>query len=59
MTFPTNVGYPFENENDKYLLLEMHYDNPLELDNIVDDSGMRLYFTKELRVNDLGLMILG
>jgi hypothetical protein len=59
-TFPSIAGYPFVNINTKkYLLVEMHYDNPQVLGNIVDDSGVRLYFTKQLRQHDLCLMTIG
>ena len=55
-----DVGYPFENiQKDKYLFLEMHYDNPLMLDNITDDSGVRLYLTKQLREHELGILTVG
>ncbi len=37
----------------------MHYDNPQLKTDIVDNSGIKLYFTNELRQNDLGLLILG
>ena len=41
------------------LLVEIHYDNPDLKDDIVDDSGIKLYFTEELREHDIGLLILG
>jgi hypothetical protein len=38
----------------------MHYDNPEFKSDIVDDSGLTMYFTQnELRPNDLGLLVLG
>ncbi len=37
----------------------MHYDNPQGLSNLVDNSGLKLYFTNQLRQYDLGLLILG
>ena len=43
----------------KYILIEIHYDNPKLLNSIVDDSGVKLYFTKQLREQNLGLLILG
>ena len=58
--FPSKLGYPMEKSlQEKYLLLEMHYDNPALLDNIEDDSGVRIYFTRQLREFDLGLMTIG
>ena len=58
--FPSKLGYPMEKSSqEKYLLLEMHYDNPEMFDNIVDNSGVRIYFTRQLREFDLGLMTIG
>ena len=60
MKFPSEAGFPFEKTNkEKYLVLEIHYDNPLGLDNIVDSSGYRLYFTKMLRRYDAGAVFIG
>lgn len=37
----------------------MHYDNPELKTGIIDDSGVKLYLTEQLREHDLGLMLLG
>ena len=37
----------------------MHYDNPSLKPDIIDDSGLRLYFTHQLRAYDLGVLTLG
>eukprot|EP01083_Nonionella_stella_P293873 999310_1 len=50
---PEHVGFPLSGKI--YTLLEIHYDNPNELDTIVDNSGVRLYWTEELRENDAGI----
>eukprot|EP01084_Bolivina_argentea_P251686 422211_1 len=44
---PEHVGFPLSGKI--YTLLQIHYDNPNELDTIVDNSGVRLYWTEELR----------
>ena len=57
-SFTKEAGLPFYPDTSKrYFLFEMHYDNPQLMSDIVDDSGVKLYFTqKELRPNDLGLV---
>ena len=37
----------------------MHYNNPDLNSDIVDDSGIKLYFTENLRKHDIGLLKLG
>ena len=39
--------------------MEIHYDNPDLKNDIIDNSGIKLYFTEDLRENDLGFLILG
>eukprot|EP00484_Ammonia_sp_Unknown_P001510 CAMPEP_0197021526 /NCGR_PEP_ID=MMETSP1384-20130603/2418_1 /TAXON_ID=29189 /ORGANISM="Ammonia sp." /LENGTH=642 /DNA_ID=CAMNT_0042449369 /DNA_START=26 /DNA_END=1950 /DNA_ORIENTATION=- len=55
--FPEDVGFPIQGF--QYALLEIHYDNPDELTDIVDSSGMRLYWTQELREYDAGRFAAG
>jgi hypothetical protein len=40
-------------------MIEMHYENHMMKEGHLDDSGIRLYFTKQLREHDLGLLMLG
>ena len=41
------------------MLIEILYDNPDLRNDIVDNSGIRFYYTEELRKYDLGLLTLG
>eukprot|EP00490_Sorites_sp_Unknown_P005830 CAMPEP_0114655214 /NCGR_PEP_ID=MMETSP0191-20121206/10965_1 /TAXON_ID=126664 /ORGANISM="Sorites sp." /LENGTH=271 /DNA_ID=CAMNT_0001870895 /DNA_START=827 /DNA_END=1643 /DNA_ORIENTATION=+ len=43
--YPENVGYEYF----EYAMLEMHYDNPNEVAGVIDNSGLRMYYTDELR----------
>ena len=43
----------------QYILMEMHYDNPLYLSNITDNSGIRVYYTNKLRNQTAGLLDIG
>lgn len=48
---PSNVGLPFGNGNGdtKYLILEIHYDNPNGDSGMVDNSSFRMYYTDTKR----------
>jgi hypothetical protein len=50
--------YPPIGAEKRYFLLQWHYNNPQSLPNIVDDSGIKLYFTYKLRQYDAGVMML-
>eukprot|EP01084_Bolivina_argentea_P000562 1057_1 len=55
--FPQHVGYPFNGKI--YAMIEIHYDNPNEYTNIVDSSGLRVYWTQELRQYTSSFWIVG
>ncbi|XP_064083982.1 MOXD1 homolog 1-like [Macrobrachium nipponense] len=40
-------------------MMELHYENPNLRKGIVDNSGLRIYYTEKLREHDAGMMILG
>ncbi|ORY33879.1 PHM/PNGase F [Rhizoclosmatium globosum] len=58
---PKEVGFPFGTGTNalRYFSLQIHYNNPNALSNIIDSSGMRLFYTTQLRPNDMGVLILG
>jgi len=43
----------------KFVVLEIHYNNPADVSNVVDNSGVRFHYTTDLRPNDAGVMVLG
>ncbi|XP_063420467.1 uncharacterized protein LOC134705676 [Mytilus trossulus] len=58
--FPPNVGLPIgENENEYAYIIEIHYNNPGAVTDIVDSSGMRFTYTSHLRQYDAGLLTVG
>ncbi|CAF3636010.1 unnamed protein product [Rotaria sp. Silwood1] len=60
VAFPEEAGFPVGgNFPIKYYLVQMHYDNPNQLSNRTDSSGIRFYIGKELRQYDLGYLTLG
>jgi dopamine beta-monooxygenase len=42
-----------------FLMVEIHYNNPLLFSGYNDSSGLRITFTKDLRPFDAGIMELG
>ncbi|OCT65271.1 dopamine beta-hydroxylase [Xenopus laevis] len=58
--YPEETGLAFGGpDSSRYLRLEVHYHNPLELTGLRDSSGIRLYYTSTLRKYDAGIMEVG
>ncbi|XP_018419215.1 PREDICTED: dopamine beta-hydroxylase [Nanorana parkeri] len=58
--YPQDAGLAFGGtRSSRFLRLEVHYHNPLELKGLSDSSGIRLYYTPSLRKFDAGIMELG
>ncbi|XP_026739132.1 tyramine beta-hydroxylase [Trichoplusia ni] len=59
-TYPKEAGLPLGGpKSNKYVLLEVHYNNPQMRKDWVDSSGMTLHLTSELRQYDAAIMELG
>lgn len=43
----------------QYLVMETHYDNPNELTDVFDSSGVRVYYTDRLREHEAGSLQVG
>ena len=60
MELPGNVGIPLLGDGEtKSIVVEIHYNNPENVANQVDSSGVRLYFSKERREYDAAILQLG
>ena len=57
--YPDNTGGPLGRNGYKEFMLEIHYNNPRFVRNVVDSSGVRLYYTSVKRQHDMGLMQTG
>jgi dopamine beta-monooxygenase len=58
--YPNNVGGILGGKNySPYFVLEIHFDNPQMRNNIVDSSGMRIYYQEKLRKYDAGILEVG
>lgn len=60
-TLPDNVGIPLgENFGGAtYFMLETHYDNPAMHQDLIDNSGIRIYYTDQIREHDTGMLLVG
>ncbi|XP_050737020.1 DBH-like monooxygenase protein 1 [Eriocheir sinensis] len=59
-TWPDNVGLPVGGGNEPhYFMLVVHYDNPRLTEGVVDDSGLRVLYTKKLRKYEAGVLVVG
>ncbi|KAG7264933.1 hypothetical protein CRUP_027124 [Coryphaenoides rupestris] len=57
---PEDVGIPIGgNNNDTLYRLEIHYNNPTSKEGRRDSSGLRLYYTSELRRHSAGTLTTG
>ncbi|XP_066258643.1 MOXD1 homolog 2 [Euwallacea similis] len=58
-SFPPEAGYPLDSTN-KYYLMETHYTVPMD-GNVgsIDGSGLRLFYTPQLRRHDAGVLSIG
>ncbi|KAM6915130.1 DBH-like monooxygenase protein 2 homolog [Xenentodon cancila] len=57
---PENGGIPVGGEDsDTFYRLEIHYNNPQKKAGISDSSGLRLYYTEQLRQHDVGILKTG
>ncbi|ORY33868.1 PHM/PNGase F [Rhizoclosmatium globosum] len=57
--YPADAGFAIGATAIQYFSLQIHYNNPNGLTGVVDNSGMKLYYTSQLRKNDLGILQLG
>ena len=56
VVFPEHVGLPLGGQGQNRLFLQMHYYNPELKENVRDNSGVRVYFTTDLREQEAGIM---
>ena len=58
--FPEMVGLPFgDAEGLTGLRMVIHYDNPNGVENILDSSGVRYYYTTQPREHEVGNFVMG
>eukprot|EP00479_Gromia_sphaerica_P010311 TRINITY_DN46_c0_g1_i2.p1 TRINITY_DN46_c0_g1~~TRINITY_DN46_c0_g1_i2.p1 ORF type:complete len:457 (-),score=113.46 TRINITY_DN46_c0_g1_i2:98-1468(-) len=58
-TLPEHVGIPLGLDGAQNIVIQMHNNNPTFQSGIYDTSGIRLYYTTELREVDAGVITLG
>jgi len=50
---PADAGFVVDSTTAN-IILEIHYDNPSKLTNVVDDVGVEIFYTETLRTNEAG-----
>ena len=60
-TLPDHAGMPLGEKygGADYFMLETHYDNPDVHQNIIDSSGLQIFYTRNLRQYDTAMLLLG
>ncbi|XP_055619095.1 MOXD1 homolog 2-like [Toxorhynchites rutilus septentrionalis] len=67
-SFPTEAGYPLDSNQARFYLMETHYSSSVEFGEsqpspkskvMVDNSGMKIYYTSALRSHDAGVLSVG
>lgn len=56
--FPVNVGLPVDGGGSRFLILQTHYYNPSLDEGVVDDSGVKIYFTTEPKEQEAAVLTL-
>ncbi|XP_073252711.1 DBH-like monooxygenase protein 1 [Porites lutea] len=58
--YPEHVGFAIgKADSPKVVFLEVHYDNPQNLKGMIDSSGLRFHYTKQLRKYESGVLRVG
>eukprot|EP01113_Clastostelium_recurvatum_P047859 TRINITY_DN85_c0_g2_i1.p1 TRINITY_DN85_c0_g2~~TRINITY_DN85_c0_g2_i1.p1 ORF type:complete len:635 (-),score=137.14 TRINITY_DN85_c0_g2_i1:138-2042(-) len=61
LILPKEAGIPLKDSPDavRFLMLQIHYNNPTLISGVTDHSGVRISYTKHLRQYDASMIILG
>lgn len=55
--YPPHIAFPLGQEKDEYYMLEVHYNNPNKLANLLVNVSIHLYHTSNLRENEGAIMV--
>ncbi|XP_038111904.1 MOXD1 homolog 2 [Culex quinquefasciatus] len=68
-SFPAEAGYPLDSNQARFYLMETHYSSSLEFEEnsastvkgkvMVDNSGLKIYYSSALRSHDAGVLSVG
>jgi hypothetical protein len=59
VNLPKAAGFPLGESGTDFVSLQIHYENKEHIPNILDSSGFRIHYTKNLRPNDADILMLG
>eukprot|EP01084_Bolivina_argentea_P252419 423684_1 len=55
--FPEHVGLPMSGDSDlQFIVYDVHYTNPQLRSDIIDSSGIRIWYTSQLRENNAAML---
>jgi Copper type II ascorbate-dependent monooxygenase, N-terminal domain/DOMON domain/Copper type II ascorbate-dependent monooxygenase, C-terminal domain len=57
LNLPSNVGSPLGSNGFQSFSMQVHYDNPDGVSGMIDDSGVRMYYTSKKRQYDMGYFV--
>ena len=56
---PENIGIPVGMHGMTNMVMEIHYDNPTLVDNIIDSSGVKMMLTDIAPLHEAGILMIG
>lgn len=56
---PPHVGLPLGSSPNEYYMVQVHYDNPERMSNVIVDLRLDFFYTSSLRANEGGVMGIG
>ena len=60
ITLPNDIGIPLGDEPPPtFLMLNIHYDNPEQIEGVIDSSGLEFYYTKNYRKYEASTLSFG
>eukprot|EP00455_Lapot_gusevi_P017063 TRINITY_DN189_c0_g1_i14.p1 TRINITY_DN189_c0_g1~~TRINITY_DN189_c0_g1_i14.p1 ORF type:complete len:543 (-),score=176.56 TRINITY_DN189_c0_g1_i14:164-1792(-) len=59
LMMPPDVSMPIGGTDDRFIMIEVHYDNPGLLSGVTDNSGVRIYYSNTPKTYAAGVLVLG
>jgi dopamine beta-monooxygenase len=59
LCLPEGIGFPVGVKGMTHMLLEIHYDNPKKLRNVIDSSGVAMTLTDVAPTHEAGMLMVG
>eukprot|EP00455_Lapot_gusevi_P017065 TRINITY_DN189_c0_g1_i17.p1 TRINITY_DN189_c0_g1~~TRINITY_DN189_c0_g1_i17.p1 ORF type:complete len:543 (-),score=171.13 TRINITY_DN189_c0_g1_i17:145-1773(-) len=59
LMMPQDVAMPIGGTDDRFIMIEVHYDNPGLLSGVTDNSGVRIYYSNTPKTYAAGVLVMG